>query len=116
YTATIGTTWYLAHVVALGLVVASIGIALREDRPAALEAEATLAHGPGSAGQGRDGPELDDPGTLDARRGSWRWIEPRQFAAGFLLGLPGGAPPTGLFWLPVLFFVGGPGEPQPTST
>src|SRR3970282_2213932 len=105
YTATIGTTWYLAHVVALGLVVASIGIALREDRPAALEAEATLAHGPGPAGQGRDGPELDDPGTLDARRGSWRWIEPRQFAAGFPLRLPGGAPPPGVFGPSVRFLL-----------
>jgi len=34
YTSMLGTTWYFAHVVAVGLTIVALGVALRADRPA----------------------------------------------------------------------------------
>jgi hypothetical protein len=69
YAAELGTTWYLAHVVAIGFLLLAIGIALGAD---------PRAVGPvgAAAGPGRHA-RLSPLGRLDAR----------QFAAGVLFGL-----------------------------
>jgi len=82
YAAMLGTTWYLAHVVAAGLTFLALGVALAAD-PAA-------AAGP--------------PGR---RRGL---LDRRQFVAGFLLGLAATARLTVVFGAPFLVLVGGGGS------
>ncbi len=81
YAASLGTTWYFAHVVAVGLTLASVGLALdAEEREAAR-----------------------DPG---ARR---PLVDRRQVAAGVLLGLAATSRLTVAFGLPFLLLVGGGG-------
>jgi hypothetical protein len=80
YAASIGTTWYFAHVVALAPALAAIGLALEAD---------------GDAGR--------RPGVDTA------WLDGRQVVAGFLLGLAATARLTVIFGLPFLFLVGGGG-------
>ena len=81
YAASLGTTWYFAHVVALAPALAAVGLALEADDG---------AHGstPGRAVAGLDG---------------------RQVLAGFLLGLAATARLTVIFGLPFLILVGGGG-------
>ena len=81
YAASLGSTWWFAHVIAVGLTLAAVGLALEAD-----EAEA------------RRDPGLPRP-LLDAR----------QLAAGLLLGLAATSRLTVLFGLPFFLFVGGGG-------
>jgi hypothetical protein len=81
YAASIGTTWYVAHVVAVGLTLAAVGLALDAE-----EHEAAR-----------------DPA---ARR---RLVDGRQLAAGILLGLAATSRLTVIFGFPFLLFVGGGG-------
>jgi hypothetical protein len=81
YAASLGSTWYFAHVVAVGLTLASIGLALdAEDRE-----------------------EARKPGE---RR---PLVDGRQVAAGFLLGLAATSRLTVAFGFPFLLLVGGGG-------
>jgi len=76
YAAQIGTTWYQAHVLAVGLALAAIGVALGRD--------------PASAQDEDDLPDDDHPGRSSARSlRSLRLLvpDPSQFLAGFLFGL-----------------------------
>src|SRR5262245_3147291 len=79
FTAQVATTWYQAHIVAVGLTFLAIGLAVGADRAAAdgpLDGEASAAHD--TAGGGATvGPS---PRRLPR-------VEPRQFAAGLLFGL-----------------------------
>lgn len=84
YAAQLGTTWYQAHVVAVGLVLLSLGIALEADHEAPT---------PGRAG-----------GWLGGR------IDRRQLVAGFLFGLACTARLTVLFAAPFYLLVGGGGS------
>jgi len=82
YASSLGTTWFLAHVVAVGLTLASVGVALdADDRSAAL-----------------------DPG---APRPLLDW---RQLLAGILLGLAVTSRLTVVFGVVFVFFVGGGGS------
>jgi hypothetical protein len=112
YAAMLGTTWYLAHVVAVGLTVIAIGVALAGDRRAAEEALVALRGRSHQAGPPAvDRPDTEDgraPVDLEDRQG---WIEPRQVLAGFLLGVAATARLTVIFGLPFLFFVGPGGSP-----
>ena len=81
YAASLGSTWYFAHVIAVGLTLASVALALDAD-----EREA------------RREPGAPRP-LLDAR----------QLAAGLLLGLAATSRLTVLFGLPFFLFVGGGG-------
>ena len=89
YAAQLGTTWYQAHVLAVGLALLSIGVALRAD-PAAVAGVDGEAPGQASAGGsppgagilGRARTGLRALSTLD-----WLGIDPRQFLAGLLFGL-----------------------------
>ena len=89
YASMLGTTWYLAHIVAAGLTFLALGVALGADSPAATR---SLRRWPGPPR---------------------RWgepLDPRQFAAGFLLGLAATARLTVIFGAPFLVLVGGGGS------
>ncbi len=87
YAAELGTTWYLAHVVAVGLTLLAIGVALSADPVAA-------------AGD-------PDPETPPRRRVA---LDRGQVLAGFLFGLACTARLTMVFGLPFFLFVGGGGD------
>ena len=88
YASSLGSTWYFAHVVAVGLALAAVGVAL--DGEAHAEARG------GARG-------------AESRGGPWRWIDGRQVAAGFLLGLAATSRLTVAFGFPFLLLVGGGG-------
>jgi hypothetical protein len=95
YTAQVSTTWYQAHIVAVGLSLLAIGIALRGDSPPEPAGEPV---GPAAlAPKGR-------PGLLVALR-----VDRRQFVAGLLFGLACTARLTVLLGAPFFAFVGSGG-------
>jgi hypothetical protein len=100
YTAQLATTWYQAHIVAVGLALIAVGLALGADR-----------------GAQDDEPGLDDPTApgprLRPRFGSWREalaIDRRQFVVGLLFGLACTARLTVVFAAPFFVFVGAGGS------
>jgi hypothetical protein len=101
YAAQIGTTWYQAHVLAVGLALAAIGIATGQDRDAA-----------------RDEDDLDD--IRGAERSETRRQvalgslvpDPRQLLAGFLFGLACTSRLTMVFGAPFFVLVGSGGTWQ----
>ena len=102
YAAELGTTWYLAHVVAVGLTFLAIGVALSGDPLAA-------------AGDPDPGPDPDDqPGSPSSAAGARTTrrlvLDRRQVLAGLLFGLACTARLTIVFGLPFLLFVGGGGS------
>ena len=110
YAAQIGTTWYQAHVLAVGLALAAIGLALGADRDAARSEddladeledldEADDASGPGTGSRRRTG-----PGALIPDR--------RQFVAGLLFGLACTSRLTIAFGAPFFLLVGAGGTWQ----
>ena len=96
YAAQIGTTWYQAHVLAVGLALAAVGVALGGDRAAARREE-----------------DLDEL-LLDAEApdGGWAWLrpDPRQFLAGLLFGLACTARLTVVFAAPFFLLAGAGGS------
>jgi hypothetical protein len=103
YASMLGTTWYLAHLVATGLMLGAVGLALGGD-PVATSPEAAL--------EGEDDwyPEADERPLLEALRRPWTLLDWKQVAAGMLLGLACGARLTAIFGAPLLVFVGGGGS------
>ncbi len=108
YAAQIGTTWYQAHVLAVGLALAAIGVSLGGDRNAA-----------------RDEDDLDDDlvdsqpveepvGQAARTPRGWRFLVPdwRQFAAGLLFGLACTSRLTVVFGAPFFVLVGSGGSWQ----
>jgi hypothetical protein len=94
YTAQLATTWYQAHIVAVGLAMLAVGLALGAD-PAAQDDEPD----PDSAGRGSS-----------AQRGTHRLgIDRRQFAVGLLFGLAATARLTVLAAAPFFILVGAGG-------
>jgi hypothetical protein len=99
YAAQIGTTWYQAHVLAVGLALAAIGVAVGVDRDAAQRED--------------DLDELDeDPdsaGAVGGRPFDLRALLPdrRQFIAGLLFGLASATRLTIVFAAPFFLLVGG---------
>ncbi len=94
YTAQLATTWYQAHVVAVGLAMLAIGVALGGDRAAAE-------------------PEVDATEPRDALAAIARdrlAVDPRQFAAGLLFGLACTARLTVVFAAPFFMLVGSGGS------
>ncbi len=82
YASSLGTTWFLAHVVAIGLTLLAVGVALDADERATVPAPGMLA----------------------------RFIDGRQVVAGFLLGLAATSRLTVVFGAIFLVFVGGGGS------
>jgi hypothetical protein len=113
YTSMLGTTWFFAHVIAVGLTVLAVGVALRGDRPAVAEALASVDVLPIDGSPRWRGPlpqvrlwELWVEFWGSLRHRALTLIDPWQFLAGFLLGLACLARLTILFGLPFLAFVG----------
>jgi hypothetical protein len=119
YAAQLGTTWYQAHVLAVGLALAAIGVALGADRDAArseddiadevdlerrLELQGGLA-APNGAGRA---------GAIAVRGPRFRVAdlvpEPRQFLAGLLFGLACTSRLTIVFAAPFFLLVGAGGS------
>jgi hypothetical protein len=95
YAAQLGTTWFFAHVVAVGFLLGALGVALGSD-PAADDAVEEAPSPSGAA--------WDFVGTL--RRGVGA-IDRRQFLAGLLFGIACTARLTIAFGAPFLMLVGG---------
>ncbi len=100
YTAQISTTWYQAHIVAVGLTFLAIGIVLGAD-PESAEDELD------DVDDVTDEPI--DEAALEAPEGRRFRLEPRQFVAGLLFGLATTARLTVVFGAPFFAFVG-PGD------
>ncbi len=96
YTAEISTTWYQAHIVAVGLTFLAIGLAVGAD-PAAIDGDARPPTGPPPAS-----PRARSPEGRPA-------IVPRQFLAGLLFGLACTARLPVLFGAPFFALVGAGG-------
>lgn len=92
YTAQLATTWYQAHIAAIGLTMLAVGVVLGADPAADDDRTARTV--------------IPDP-TVPARRAL---IEPRQFLAGLLFGLAVTARLTVIFGAPFFLFVGGGGD------
>jgi hypothetical protein len=99
YAAAIGTTWFLAHVVALGLSLLAVTIAVDADpaSPPANPHARVAAVGPSTPGYGSE----------HERRGGLLGGGRATFVAALLLGLASLARLTVVFGLPFLFLVGG---------
>ncbi len=108
YAAMLGTTWYLAHLVALAATLLAVGIALGGDRDAVAGAGRALTDP--RAGDAEGPVRLLDlvrsPGRLLAAALP---LDPRAVAAGIFLGLAATARLTVAFGLPFFLLVGGGG-------
>jgi hypothetical protein len=102
YSAQVTTTWYQAHIVAVGLGLLAVGVALRGDRAP------ELANAPGDAGAGDPGqPRSDSRGRGP---GPALRLDRRQFVAGLLFGLACTARLTVVFGAPFFLLVGSGGD------
>src|SRR5258706_15146215 len=107
YAAQLGTTWFQAHVLAVGLALLAIGLVIGADPDAIIDEDdlpedvASPASGPPEA---RRAPRQAD-GAVRLVRG----ISGRQFLAGFLFGLACAARLTMIFAVPFFVLVGGGG-------
>jgi hypothetical protein len=101
YTAQLGTTWYQAHVLAVGLALAAVGLAIRGDRAAALD-EDDIEDAADAGPAARSEPAGSRVRTL--------LPEPRQFLAGLLFGLACTSRLTIAFGAPFFLFVGAGGS------
>jgi len=92
YAAELGSTWFLAHVVAVGLTLAAIGLALAADPRAASGDDPAMSPQTDPAGRGFPG------------------LDRSQFLAGLLFGLACTARLTVVFGAPFFLLVGGGGS------
>ena len=115
YTAQTGTTWYFAHVVAVILLFAAVGLALRGDPQADERLDRDQTPEPARADERRA--EGWSAGVVDGGGPSFgaqvldaiRHLDRRQFAAGFLFGLAATARLPVVFGAPFFMLVGGGG-------
>jgi len=104
YTAQIGTTWYQAHVLAVGLALAAVGVALGRDRGAATDEDDL-----DDAADGDDGAAPPPSAKRSLRALA---PDPRQFVAGLLFGLACTSRLTIVFAAPFFVLVGSGGTWQ----
>jgi hypothetical protein len=110
YSAQLATTWYQAHILAVALLLLSVGVALGADPDAAVD-EDDLPHdelaldGAGAGGEVAAGGVLAGAGAV-VRRG----VDRRQFLAGFLFGLACTSRLTIVFGAPFFLLVGSGGS------
>jgi hypothetical protein len=104
YAAQLGTTWYQAHVLAVGLALAAVGVALGRDRAAARSEDEALVRD----GEGAGAAAVAAPSSLAATL----LPDPRQFRAGLLFGLACTSRLTVVFGAPFFLFVGSGGSWQ----
>ena len=96
YASQLGTTWFLAHVVALAPALLAVGIALGGDRDA--------------TGEDHEPPESPIDDVLDAVHRREPLLDRRQALAGLLFGIACTARLTIAFGAPFFLFVGGGGS------
>ncbi len=101
YTAQLATTWYQAHIVAVGLAMLAVGLALGAD-PMAQDDEPGL--------DGESEPDDDAVRTVAAPAGHRFAIDRRQFVIGLLFGLAATARLTILLAAPFFVLVGAGGS------
>jgi hypothetical protein len=106
WAAAVGSTWYLAHLVAVNLALVAVGIALRHDRAAVTER-------PWKEDRSEAG-RLEAAGNADSlldriRNSAWP-LDRSQVLAGFLLGLAVTARLPLIFAAPFFVFTGGGGS------
>ncbi len=107
YAAQIGTTWYQAHILAVGLAFLAVGIALRADPDAAADEDDLPEPEPAPQPESETGRA---PGALTrVVRGLRSGIDGRQFLAGLLFGLACTSRLSILFAAPFFLLVGGGG-------
>jgi len=111
YTAQLGTTWYFAHIVAVGFAFVAVGLAIDADPDSALDEdelpEDESAHG------ADDSPPAERTGLRAMARaaaGTVPSIDRRQFLAGLALGLAATARLSVIFGAPFLLLVGSGGS------
>jgi hypothetical protein len=106
WAAAVGSTWYLAHLVAVDLALVAVGIALRHDPGAVTESPQEEDR--------REEDRLEAAGhadsLLDRIRGSAWPLDRSQVLAGFLLGLAVTARLPMIFSAPFFVFAGGGGS------
>jgi hypothetical protein len=106
WAAAVGSTWYLAHLVAVDFALVAVGIALRHDPAAVTES-------PWDEDR-REGDRLEAEGRADSLLGRIRasaWpLDRSQVMAGFLLGLAVTARLPMIFAAPFFIFAGGGGS------
>ena len=97
YTAQISTTWYQAHIAAVGLTFLAIGLAIGTDRASADDEPDDVDHLDDATSDGAE---------LGASGGRWHVVDGRQFVAGLLFGLACTARLTVIFGAPFFALVG----------
>ena len=102
---TVGSTWYLAHLVATDVALVAVGVALRRDPRAA---EDRLGGGPDQPGADAGAPD-PPPRRLDRLRAAALPLDRWQVLAGLLLGIAVTARLPMILAAPFLAFVGGGG-------
>jgi hypothetical protein len=102
YAAQLATTWYEAHIAAIGLTMLAVGLALRADPRAQADGS---AEPPAATSADR----VPDVGRRRGRRRPWS-VEPRQFVSGFLFGLACTARLTVVLAAPFFLLVGAGGS------
>ena len=123
YAAGLGTTWFLAHVVALAPLLVAVGLALGGDRAFAADADADAGADAAPDGDAADGEPRQGLGAtigaalratigevVGALRAPLAYIDGRQFAAGLLFGLACTARLTIVFGAPFFMLVGSGGS------
>jgi len=125
YAAQLATTWFQAHIVAVGLTMLGLGVALGRDRDAAeIDPVWIESDDADDADDGREpdgltatspGPGSARPVAVPARFGLSRLgdifvVDPRQMLAGLLFGLACTARLTVIFGLPFFLLVGSGGS------
>jgi hypothetical protein len=115
YAAQIGTTWYQAHVLAIGLALAAIGVAIGGDRDAA-RSEDDLADDLEAGDLAAGTPLGSGAAAVTRARPPFRLAavvpDPRQFLAGILFGLACTSRLTVAFAAPFFVLVGSGGSWQ----
>ena len=106
WAAAVGSTWYLAHLVAVDFALVAVGVALRHDRAAVTENpwQEDVREADRLEAQGRAGTLLDR-----IRASAWP-LDRSQVLAGFLLGLAVTARLPMIFAAPFFIFTGGGGS------
>ncbi len=105
FTAQLTTTWYQAHIVAVGLTLLAVGIAVGSDRSSSDESVAEAR-----VGRLQDAAPAGEAWGRRSSIGSSLWVDRRQFVAGFLFGLACTARLTVVFGAPFFAFVGSGGD------
>jgi hypothetical protein len=115
YTAQLGTTWYFAHIVAVGFTFVAVGLAVGTDRESAIDEDELSDDDARLEGAGPPPPDglhtqHNDGGWLAGVLRFPLAIDRRQFLAGLALGLAATARLSVVFGAPFLILVGSGGS------